>query len=204
MNDTQRLRIAGWCGIIGGLIWFLTSMLFDVLFPDAVPPGTPPYTILLGIIAVGLVLLLIGFFGIRWGGALGGRFGTIVFAVAVLGYGLMAVGTVMQMAGIGPLSDPPDNVSLIFLLGRLIAVVFGFLTGIVVLTARRWQGWTRFAPLLLGLFPIFGELLPVFLAGGPNEILIAVWGLFGALLGLAILAQTRSGRVGEAVAVAHS
>jgi len=56
----------------------------------------------------------------------------------------------------------------------------------------------------LGLFPIFGELLPVFLAGGPNEILIALWGLFGALLGLAILAQIRSGGVGDAIAVAHS
>jgi hypothetical protein len=149
-------------------------------------------------------LLLIGFLGIRWGRALGGWFGTIVFGIALLGYILMAVGIATQLAGIGPLSDPPESVSLIFLLGRLITVVFGLLTGIAVLTAQRWHGWARFAPLLLGLCPIFGELIPVLLGGEPNELLNALWGLLGTLLGLAILAQTRSLQGGETVALSHS
>lgn len=204
-NDTQRLRIAGFCGIIGGLIYFFFSILFGVLFPNLASPGTPAYAIVLGIVAVVYALLLIGFLGIRWGGGLNGRFGTIVFSIAVLGYLLMVVGTVLQIAGIGPLTDPPESVSLIFLLGRLIAAVFTLLTGIAVLMGRRWKGWTRFAPLLLGLWPILTELVPVILVGNPlPDAFQAVWGLVGALLGLAILAQTRSVRVGEAVAVAHS
>jgi hypothetical protein len=205
MNDTQRLRIAGFCGIIGGLIYLFFSILFEVLFPNLAPPGTPAYAIVLGIIAVVYALLLIGFLGIRWGGGLTGRFGTIVFSIAVLGYLLMVVGTVLQIAGIGPLTDPPENVSLIFLLGRLVVAVFTLLTGIAVLMGRRWKGWTRFAPLLLGLWPLLTELVPLILVGNPlPDAFLAVWGLFGALLGLAVLGQTRSVRAGAVVAVGHS
>jgi len=85
MHDTQRLRIAGWCGIIGGILWFLQSILTDVLFPQLAAPGTPGFTIGGAIATVNLVVLLVGFLGVAWGGALGGWFGKIAFGVAVLG-----------------------------------------------------------------------------------------------------------------------
>jgi hypothetical protein len=205
MNDSQRLRITGFCGIIGGVLWFLQTVIIEILFPQlARVRGTPDFTLTFGSTIVILALLLIGFVGIRWGGGLRGWFGAIAFGGAVLGYVLMIIGGVLTLAGTGPLTDPAGGVSLIYILGRLLTALFTLLTALAVLAARRWRGWAKFAPLFLFLC-FAGEFLPVFMGGGgPNGIFTAAWGLFGALLGLAILAQTRSVRVGEAVAVAHS
>jgi hypothetical protein len=207
MDGTQRLRIAGFCGIIGGLLWFLQVVSIEILFPQlARVRGTPDFTLTFGSTIVILALLLIGFVGIRWGGGLRGWFGAIAFGGALLGYVLMIVGCVLTLAGAGPLTDPAGGVSLIYILGRLLTALFTLLTAFAVLAARRWRGWrgwTKFVPLFLFLC-FAGEFVPVFLGGGgPNGIFTAAWGLFGALLGLAILAQTRSVHGGEAVACAR-
>lgn len=205
MNDIQRLRLAGWCGIIGGLLWFIQSMIIDILFPQlARVRGTADFTITFGSSIVILALLLIGFFGIWWGGGLRGWFDAIAFGGTVLGYVLMIVGCVLTLAGAGPLTDPAGGVSLIYILGRLLTALFTLLTALAVLAARRWQGWARFVPLFLFLC-LAGELLPAFLGGsGPNGIVTAAWGVFSALLGWAILAQARSVHHSDVVAVAHS
>jgi hypothetical protein len=205
MNDLQRLRLAGFCGIIGGLLWFLQSIIIDILFPQlARVRGTPDFTLTFGSAIVILALLLISFVGIRWGGALRGWFGASAFGGAVLGYVLMIVGCVLTLVGAGPLTDPAGGVSLIYILGRLLTALFTLLTAFAVLAARRWRGWTRFVPLFLFLC-FTGEFVPVFLGGsGPNGIFTAAWGLFGALLGLAILAQASSLPIRAIVATARS
>jgi len=53
---------------------------------------------------------------------------------------LLIVGGLLTIVGAGPLADPEAPISLIYLLGRLITVVFTFFTGIAVLTARRGRG----------------------------------------------------------------
>ena len=86
-GNTQRLRIAGWCGLIAGIAVYAQSTLFDTLFPTALPPGTPGYTVNGVLAAILYAALLVGFCGIAWGGALGGRFGRtrdMLFAVAWL------------------------------------------------------------------------------------------------------------------------
>lgn len=196
MNLSQRLSIAGWCGILGGGLYFLHSAFGELLFAGT--PGTPGFALSAGFAAANFVLLLVGFVGIAWGNGLGGRLGRIIFGVAALGYALMVVGALLMVAGVGPITDPERAVSLVYLLGRLIAVVFTVFTGIAVLVARRWRGWTRFAPLLLGLWPLIGEAGYVAVTGNtPNAIVNATWGVFNALLGLATLAQLRSARASQ-------
>jgi hypothetical protein len=193
MTNAQRVRLAGWCGIVGGVVYFVEELANRVYIPQADVPGTLGFAIGGVIATVAISLLLIGFLGLSWGGALGNRLGVGVFALAALGYALMIVGAVLTVAGVGPLTDQDTAVSLIYLLGRLIAVVFTLLTGVAVLAARRWQGWAAFAPLLLGVWPLVGEALPVLVTGTrPEPLLNAAWGLCGALLGLAMLAHTRS------------
>lgn len=75
----------------------------------------------------------------------------------VVGYALM-VGGVQTVAGVGPLLVPESGIALIYLLGRLVSAVFALLTGVAVLFAHRWRGWTAFAPLLVGLCPLVGGL----------------------------------------------
>jgi hypothetical protein len=103
----------------------------------------------------------------------------------------MVVGALQTVAGVGPLIDPEAGVALLYLLGRLIGAVFALLTGVAVLVARRWLGRAAFMPLLVGLCPLVGELGSVIVFGQPNQLLNAAWGLFGALLGYAVLSHDR-------------
>lgn len=155
-----------------GTLWFVSGIA-GVLFPRLNEPDTVPFLIGGVVAAVNLVLLLVGFLGVAWGGALGGRLGKIFFAVAMLGYALMVVGAVQTLAGVGPLIDPEAGLALIYLVERLIAAVFTLLTGIAVLTARRWRGWSMFTPLLLGLCLLIGELGSLVVFGQPNQVLNA-------------------------------
>ncbi len=186
-----RVERAGICGIVGGALWFVSGIV-GILVPQLNVPGTPAFAIGGALATVTLALLLVGFLGIAWGGALDGRLGKAVFGVAVLGYALMVLGAGQTVAGVGPLLDPEAGVALLYLLGRLIAAVFTLLTGIAVIAARRWRGWAAFTPLLVGLCPLVGELGFVVAFGQPNLLLNAAWGIFSALLGLAVLTQTRS------------
>jgi hypothetical protein len=126
MNDLQRLRLAGWCGIVGGILWFVLTLIFEVLFPNVARPGTPNHQILLLFVDV-------------------------------------------------------------------------------VLRVDRWHGWARFAPLLVALWAILTELVPVILVGQPlPEVYSAFWGLFSALLGWAVLTQASSLPIRSIVATARS
>lgn len=182
---------AGLCGIAGGVLWFVSGVA-GMFVPGLNQPGMTAFLIGGVVATVSLVMLLVGFLGIGWGGGLGGWVGRAFFAVAVLGYALMVVGAAQTAAGVGPLLDPEAGISLIYLLGRLIAAVFALLTGLAVLGARRWRGWAASTPLLVGLCPLVGELGFLVAFGQPSQGLNAAWGIFGALLGLATLAQARS------------
>ena len=186
-----RVKRAAVCGILGGALWFVSGIA-GILLPQLNVPGTPAFAIGGALATVTLVLLLVGFLGIAWGGALGGWLGKAVFGVAVLGYALMILGAGQTVAGVGPLLDPEAGLALLYLFGRLIAAVFTLLTGVAVLVARRWRGWAALTPLLVGLCPLVGELGSVVVFGQPNLLLNAAWGIFSALLGMAVLAQTRS------------
>jgi hypothetical protein len=204
MDGAHRVCFAGYCGIVGGIVYFLQGIAGTLLFPQFYEPGTTGFVIGGLIATTSMGLLLIGVLGILWGGGLGGAAGKGLLALAILGFALMVVGGLLTVAGIGPLTDPETAVSLIYLLGRLIAAIFTLATGIAVIVARRWQGWARFAPLLFGLWPILGELLPVIIFGEPVGVMNDAWGLCGALLGLAVLVQARSAGIGGRLVAAHS
>ena len=179
---------AGLCGIVGGMLWFLSGIL-GIVFPQLNEPGSPAFLVGGVVATASLAMLLVGFLGVAWDGALGGRIGKTLFGAAILGYALMVVGGVQTVAGVGPLIDAEAGVALLYLLGRLISAVFALLTGVAVLAARRWRGWAAFTPLLVGLCPLVGELGSVILFGQPNQLLNATWGIFGALLGYAVLSR---------------
>ena len=59
------------------------------------------------------------------------------------------------------------------------------LVGIATLMERRWSGWQRFTPLLIGVYP-FVAMFPFVVLGSPNMVAIAGWGACWALLGFAM------------------
>ena len=71
-------------------------------------------------------------------------------------------------------------------MGATDVVLFGLLTGIAALSQDRCHGWARLAPVLVALWAILTELVPVILIGQPlPKVYSAFWGVFGALLGWA-------------------
>ncbi len=200
MGNSERLRVASYSGILGGIVWFILFMLIEVVAPQlARTRGTAAFTAVFLIATVSLVLLLLGFLGILWGGGVGGRVGRIALWLTVLGDVMMILGSLLTLAGVGPLTDPAGGVSFVYISGRMLTVLFTLLTSIAVIVDRRWQGWTRFVPLLLFICMAV-EFLPVFSGGGgPNGTFTALWGLCSALLGLTTLVEAPRAGVREAV-----
>ena len=67
------------------------------------------------------------------------------------------------------------------------------LAGIAVLRTRRWGGWHRFAPLLVGLWSLL-VLTPASIASGGPPAPVALWAITGwelcwVLLGVAVLTE---------------
>jgi len=83
--------------------------------------------------------------------------------VPIIGFGLLAVGSVLQLAGI------VDDQSTFFGVGWVVQMAGMLLVGILTIAARRWRGWRRFVPLLtIVLVPVFFALsrldIPAFAA----------------------------------------
>ena len=131
------------------------------------------------------MLLLVGFFGVLWSGGVGrGGFGTIAFGLGVLGHLVFVAGEVHSLLS--------RTTSDLVALGALVSAVGMLLTGIAVLTAQQWQGWTRWMPLLAGLYPWLLMFPFIFLSGEPNSYAIAGWGLARLAVGFAIRTQANT------------
>ncbi|MCE7987819.1 MAG: hypothetical protein DYG89_42180 [Caldilinea sp. CFX5] len=182
MNDRQRVQMAGRAYAIGGGLWFALAVGSAITFGGD-PPGTAAaFTPIQVTWIIAQLLLLYGFFGIRWGGGLGrGRFGAIAFGLGVIGHLLFIAAeshSLLQRAT----SDLLPLAAIVSALGIL-------LTGIAVLRAKAWQGWTRWMPLLTGLYPWLGMFPFIVIADEPNLYAIGGWGLLRLALGLAIRRQ---------------
>ncbi|RMF02853.1 MAG: hypothetical protein D6768_07260 [Chloroflexi bacterium] len=110
-----------------------------------------------------------------------GLFGKIAFGLGALGHLLFVLLEVHSLI-IGELSPA-------FPLAPLVSAVGILLTGIAVLTAKQWPGWTRWAPLATGLYPWMFMFPFLFISGEPSNYAIGLWGLVRLVLGLAIRAQ---------------
>lgn len=70
------------------------------------------------------------------------------------------------------------------------------LVGTISIKSAIWRGWKRFTPLYLGLFPFLVQFPLLFILGTPPYHVLPLWGIPGALLGLA--AWQRANEVAQA------
>ena len=118
--------------------------------------------------------------GILWGvGSIAGLVGLIQLGalgespitralgfVPIIGFALLIVGSILQLAGIA------DDQSWLFGVGWIVQMAGMVLVGILVIAAKRWRGWRRFAPLLailivpvaFGLYQVFDQAIGIFYA----------------------------------------
>jgi hypothetical protein len=182
MNMSRRIRLAGTAYVVGGMLWFTLGAVQTAIWGFDPPSGSPAFYVIETIFVITQLLLLFGFFGLLWSGGVGrGVFGKIAFGLGALGHLVFVAGEAHSLMT-GVLSD-------LVPLGALTSAVGVLLTGIAVATVKRWRGWARWMPLLVGLYPWLVMFPFIFISDGPNAYAIVGWGLARVALGLAIRAQ---------------
>jgi hypothetical protein len=136
------------------------------------------------------LLLLVGVVGFAFSGAASGRLWRVALGIALLGRVVFVLAEIHSSILV--------DESILQPLGVVITAVGMTLVGIAVLRARRWGGWQRYTPLVVGIYPFLVMFPFVIATGEPNIVAISGWGLLWFLLGYAMwvsVAAERPSRV---------
>ena len=170
----RKVRTAGVLCAVGGAGWLANALLAAAISS----PNSAAFVITEVLWTIIQLLLLIGVIGLALSGVVSGWFGGIALGLALLGR------VDFVLAEIHSLILGED--SFLLPLGALITAVGMTLVGIAVLRGRRWGGWQRFTPLIVGVYPFVVMFPFIFITGEPSMLAIAGWGLTWCLLGYAM------------------
>ena len=174
-STLDRVRTASVLCAVGGAGWLVNGVLSLVI---SQPSGAAFVAAQVFWIII-QSLLLIGVVGLALSGAAPGWFGGIALGIALLGRVDFVLAEIHSLV-IG------DDDSFLLPLGALITAVGMMLVAIAVLHAKRWGGWQRFTPLLVGVYPFVTMFPFIFITEEPSMLAITGWGLPWLLLGYAI------------------
>lgn len=194
MQMTARTHTAGLAGMAGSSFW-LVAIVMQYMLGTTQATGGPLWVVheLFGFL--GLAGAAVAFLGLVWGGAFGGRLGSIAVGVTALGLACIVVGGLLGLVVKG--EDSP--IFLLFPLGGLLQALGAILLVIAAIAASRWEGWQRWMPLVYGLYYIFALVLPTLLGStpdGPGMFAEVGWGVTWFLVGLAVY-TAQHGTVGQ-------
>jgi len=84
-----------------------------------------------------------------------------------------------------PILHNPDF--FLYPVGGIFQLLGGVLTGIAVVTAKRWNGWQRFAPLLQGLYYLIVLFIPIVVSNqSPTQFTEGLWQVTWFITSLAL------------------
>lgn len=168
------VRTAGVLCAVGGAGWLAIGFVSEVILQ---PTGTG-YAASQMVWILVQTLLLVGVIGLALSGAASGRFAAVALSIALLGR-VDFVAAEFHSLIIG-------EESILLPIGAMVTAVGMTLVGIAVLRAGRWEGWRRFAPLLVGLYPFVAMFPFILITDEPSMVAISLWGLPWLLLGYAL------------------
>lgn len=161
-NRTQK---AGILGMLGAGLFFI-GLLVEYHY-GLFSPGSGTLSVINQIMFIvamsGILVMLWGMRAARAGGD--GRFGRIILTLFPIAWATLIVATLISL-----ISGNADNI--LFPLGGLASMLFGLLAGFAVAVAGRWQGWTRYAPLLQGLYSLLQLVVMTIINGSPDPTLL--------------------------------
>lgn len=172
MRDGSKLGIVGW--LVGGAAWVVTGLAGL----DAVN-GTGGFyvTEVAWLVVHGLVL--IGLVGLVRSCPPGETWSRRGFTVAVVGR------VVFLAAEVAAIVVADDEIAL-FPLAAMLTALGMIAGGIGVLKSRRWDGWSRFAPLAMGVYPFVAMFPLVAITGERPNISVSLWGITIFAVGVAM------------------
>jgi len=165
MGMAGKVYAAAWG--LGGIIWIVTGL--TVL---GAADGTREFYVMASAYIPTHLLVLVGLVGLLREGVVGepswGRAGLYLAMVARVVF-IAAEVTLLARGYEGDLVLLPIAAASMAV-GMLVA-------GVAAVRAQRWQGWARFAPLAMGVYP-FVFMFPILAATGARPDLgVALWGL---------------------------
>ena len=153
--STTTVSRAATAGLVGGALWALMPVAWNVVSVDDVEFGTlsfvavaasywifavlPPALVVVGLVALRRAL-----------GPDAGRVGAVGLVLAMIGTAAMSLGIGIEVASISAGGGEVDLGHALLLIGFLVSIVGGVLLGIVVFR-RRTDALSRTAALLLAL-----------------------------------------------------
>jgi len=178
MEHTTFSRIAGILGIAGAFFWWV-ALLIEYQFNLFTPGGALSYFDQ-GLFLIGQCCYLICVLGLLRSGLAGDGWAVRAAVGAfLLGQALLVIGVVISLiVGTDELVIMP--------IGALLASLGALFSGALVLRAGRWRGWTRYAPLALGLYFLALVLQAIVTGNGPTLPLELLWQLPWLLIGLGL------------------
>jgi hypothetical protein len=181
MKGIHRIRNTGMICMIAAGIW-VGAISIEYPF-HLEPPGSGAlFQLNQAMFLVAMSGFLTGILGLIWSRA-GGHawFATLALGLFGLGWGLLILATLIGLF-VG------NNDLFLFPLGGLLASLGCLLSGIVIVIAKRWQGWQRWSVLIYALYYWAALFLPLVIANQePNQITETIWGFAWLLIGAAML-----------------
>jgi hypothetical protein len=178
MQRTPFSRIAGMLGIAGVFFWWV-ALLIEYQFNLFTPGGALSYFDQ-GLFLIGQCCYLICVLGLLRSPLAGdGWAARAAVGAFLLGQALLVIGGVISLI-VG------TNELVIMPIGGLLTSLGALFSGVLVLRAGRWRGWTRYAPLALGLYFLALVLWAIITGNEPTLALELLWQLPWLLIGLGL------------------
>jgi hypothetical protein len=186
MNSKHQVRVSSVVGMASAGLW-LVALVVEYRF-GLQPPGNGSLMYFANQIM--FLIALAGYLIMLWGlwkskAAGDGLFGKISLGIFIAGLASLLIAQIAQW-----LTNNPDF--FLFPVGGILQLLGGLLTGIAVVTARRWNGWQRFAPLLQGVYYLIVLFVPIAIANrSPTQLGESIWQVTWFITSLALF--TKSG-----------
>ena len=186
VNPSNQIRLPSVVGMVSSGIWFI-ALVVEYRYGFLELPEDSSLLLLYYIDGVlfflaltGYLIMLLGLWKAKAAG--GGIFGRISLGVFIGGLGTLLIAQVVDLL--------TGTKVFLYPVGGVLQLFGGLMTGIAVLTAKRWQGWQKFAPLLQGLYYLILFLLLAAFDQEPTQLIESIWQVTWFITSLAQFTST--------------
>ena len=186
MKTQNRIHTAGIIGMVSAGIW-LIALTIEYRF-QLFPPGNGSALYLAdqAIFFIAMAGYLFMLVGLWQSGAVGeGRFGRIS-----LGVFITAISAFLISLTIGFISY--NLGSYLLPIGGILQLIGCLFTGIAVITAKKWDGWQRFAPMLQRLYYLFLFIQLAAFNREPTQLTEGIWQVTWFITSFALFTKSKN------------
>jgi hypothetical protein len=185
MNSKIQIRISSVVGMASAGLWLIA--LFIEYRYDLQPPGNGSLLyyadqIMFFLAQAGYLIMLLGLWKSKAAGD--GSFGKISLGIFVLGLVSLLIAQLFQW-----LTKNPDF--FLYPVGGIFQLLGGLLTGIAMVTAKRWEGWQKYTLLLQSTYYLIALFLPLLISNqSPTQLRESLWQVTWFITSLALFTKS--------------